>query len=142
LQSEDIKIDKHICVINDSALTKICLNVTAETDSCNRLQLYCRLPSGYVDPNTYYLEPEVPLKSDSNFLQLNDLNRRASLPTTIDVATDGYDVYGQSVLSSVLQLVRDDKKAPDQLLDLSAWFPAIGGQRDQDPLLKTQVGDE
>ena len=34
--------------------------------------LYCKLPRGYVDPNTYYLEDGY-LNNDDNILHLDDL---------------------------------------------------------------------
>jgi hypothetical protein len=65
--------------------------------------LYCRLPSGYVDLAKYYLDDDNHVSTDindNNILQLNDLNRRAALPTAIDTTSkEGYAVYGNSVLS-------------------------------------------
>ena len=62
-------------------------------------KLYCKLPHGYVDPNTYYLEEDYQL--EDNILRLDDLNKRASLPpATIDLnSKEGYATYGNSVLS-------------------------------------------
>ena len=83
-------------------------------------QLYCRLPSGYVDPNTYYLEPGYLFNDDNNILQLDDLNRRASIPTSLTDPTlsESYAEYGKSVLSSVLQHL-ETGSGRKELLDLA-----------------------
>jgi len=83
-------------------------------------QLYCRLPSGYVDPNTYYLEPGYLYNDDNNILQLDDLNRRASIPTSLSdpTSSESYNDYGKSVLSSVMQHLQTGN-GKKELLDLA-----------------------
>ena len=58
--------------------------------------------------------------------QIDDLNRRASLPTSLDpTSKEGYVTYGQSVLSSVLQHLNDGSER-NPFLGLAVPNPGNG----------------